>query len=717
MRRLLFFCARLLFPGATALSLLGLLWLRFHQPPNTVDDAYTTFRYARNLVNGLGFVYNPGEPVLGTTTPAYALLLAFASRLSGYTDFPRLAVVINALLNAIAFALILRLTTRFTGRRWVGLAAGLLLALEGRLLDFSTGGMESSFYLTAILGTWVLTVEGQTRWAALLAGLAVLIRPDGVTLVAAFLGWLSLEALQRVGLLRARPLGLDLTVLRSRRWLTALPWVELGLVALVVLPWLIFATFYFGQPIPQSVLAKSELYRIPPLTALRAFIVQLRTVFPFTLPPLQDNQSLARQLAQIILPGAGVVFGLWAAARRHPRAWAIGLYIVIFITFYSAGNPFWIGWYEIPIIFFYEAFLLTAAVWLARRVAQAVWPKTTPPTSRLPLQTSAFVALTTCAALLTLALPFLSRLNLVPWEKPLRPAWVLNAAFNKRREFDYQLIAKMLAPAAHSDRLAAIPEIGAFGYRYGSPTAPGRLFDTSGLISPKTLDYFPIPADIPFEIYSVPRPLMMDLKFDLFVSFDHFIQATIPLDDAEFLALYRPTIGLTSHAAFGIQRLMTYRRNDLPIEVALPPEATPVDARFGPDYLTLHGYQVTATRDPDNQFVDVILFWQGAEAGIDRDLLVRARLVDANGQVVYEILNQTGETLFPTPTWTPGFWLVDRYPLKRPTPDSAAYTIAITVFASDADESLPALAADGASLPDNTLVIPVGDIQAYEITP
>ncbi len=53
-----------------ALSLLFLLWLRFHQPPNTVDDAYTTFRYARNLVNGLGFVYNPGEHVLGTTTPA-----------------------------------------------------------------------------------------------------------------------------------------------------------------------------------------------------------------------------------------------------------------------------------------------------------------------------------------------------------------------------------------------------------------------------------------------------------------------------------------------------------------------------------------------------------------------------------------------------------------------------------------------------------------------
>lgn len=700
---------RLTFGVAVWLSLLFLLWLRFHQPPNTVDDAYTTFRYARNLANGLGFVYNPGERVLGTTTPAYALLLALASRLSGYADFPRLAVMVNALLNAIAFALLVRLTTRFTGWRWAGLAAGVLLALEGRLLDFSTGGMESSFYLTAILGTWALAVEGQSRWAALLAGLAVLIRPDGVTLVAALLGWLGLEAWHRAGVLTPHPypISVNVAALRSRRWLTALPWAEVGLIALVVLPWLIFATLYFGQPIPQSVLAKSELYRIPPLTALRAFIVQLRTVFPFTVPPLQDQQSLARQLAQIILPGAGVLLGLWAAAQRRPRAGAIGLYSLFFIAFYSAGNPFWIGWYEIPIIFFYEAFILTAALWLARFIAR-----------RQTFYALRFTrSIVTLLTFILLALPFLSRLNVVPWEKPLRPAWVLNAAFNKRREFDYQLIAQMLAPAAQNNRLVAIPEIGAFGYRYGSPTAPGRLFDTSGLISPKTLDYFPIPADIPFEIYSVPRPLMLELKFDAFVSFDHFIQATIPLDDPEFLELYRPTIGLTSHAAFGIQRLMTYRRSDLPIEVTLPAQATQVNARFGPDDLTLRGYQITATRDPNNQFVDVILFWQGADAGIDRDLLVRARLLDAEGNVVYEILNQPGETLFPTQSWPPGFWLVDRYPLKRPMPDSATYTLAITVFASDADDSLSALAADGAALPANTLIIPVGDIHNYEVTP
>ncbi len=48
-----------------------------------VDDAYITFRYARNLVRGTGFVYNPGERVLGTTTPLYTLVLAALAAGSG----------------------------------------------------------------------------------------------------------------------------------------------------------------------------------------------------------------------------------------------------------------------------------------------------------------------------------------------------------------------------------------------------------------------------------------------------------------------------------------------------------------------------------------------------------------------------------------------------------------------------------------------------------
>ena len=63
----------LFFAYAAALALRITL---FSKTGYTADDALIIFRYAENLAAGNGFVYNPGEHVLGTTTPLYTLLLA-----------------------------------------------------------------------------------------------------------------------------------------------------------------------------------------------------------------------------------------------------------------------------------------------------------------------------------------------------------------------------------------------------------------------------------------------------------------------------------------------------------------------------------------------------------------------------------------------------------------------------------------------------------------
>ena len=71
--------------------------------PRPIDDAYITFRYARNLLRGYGLVFNPGEHVLGTTTPLYALLMAFLGLFTGggNAPFPLLAPVVNALADGL----------------------------------------------------------------------------------------------------------------------------------------------------------------------------------------------------------------------------------------------------------------------------------------------------------------------------------------------------------------------------------------------------------------------------------------------------------------------------------------------------------------------------------------------------------------------------------------------------------------------------------------
>jgi hypothetical protein len=340
----------------------------------------------------------------------------------------------------------------------------------------------------------------------------------------------------------------------------------------------------------------------------------------------------------------------------------------------------------------YWTLILAAIVWIGERVAYFGLRASTHYAARNMLLV---------ASILVMAIPHLSRLNVIPWETPRNKPLVLNATYNKQREADYELLARMLWPAARSHRLAAIPEIGAFGYVY-----PGNVFDTTGLISPAMLKYFPIPTSVPIEIYSVPRQAIFDLRPDLFITFDSFIQATLPPDDPEFLALYRSTIGLTSHAAFGIQRLVAYRRADLPIESAIPPEAQPTSVRFGSGLVMLEGYTTRFSADQDNDFLEVLLFWRNSNAPVTRDLLVRVNLLSADGQGVYQILDQPGETLFPSQSWTPGMMLVDRYALKRPVPDAGPYTVTVTVFDSSADDPLPAQGDGGAALPDNTFVIP-----------
>jgi len=47
------------------------------------DDAFITFRYARNFAEGLGFAYNAGGDHLGTTAPAFAFVLGMLQKLIG----------------------------------------------------------------------------------------------------------------------------------------------------------------------------------------------------------------------------------------------------------------------------------------------------------------------------------------------------------------------------------------------------------------------------------------------------------------------------------------------------------------------------------------------------------------------------------------------------------------------------------------------------------
>jgi len=110
----------------------------------TIDEALITFRYARNILAGIGFVYNPGEQVLGPTTPLYTLLLAFIDNFIGGSNAPFqcIALTINAIADGLTCLLLLELGRRL-GSTLGGLATALVWTAAPFNVPFAIGGVEN----------------------------------------------------------------------------------------------------------------------------------------------------------------------------------------------------------------------------------------------------------------------------------------------------------------------------------------------------------------------------------------------------------------------------------------------------------------------------------------------------------------------------------------------------------------------------------------------
>jgi uncharacterized membrane protein len=133
------------------------------------------------LANGLGFVYNPGEPILGTTTPLYTLLLALLALLT-HQPIPQISLVINTISLWIGAGLLFDLV-RDEG--FVGGIATALVFITHPLLP-QTIGMESVFLVCLMLLSIRFFVQGRLTVTAVLVGLLILTRYEMVLLVGIF---------------------------------------------------------------------------------------------------------------------------------------------------------------------------------------------------------------------------------------------------------------------------------------------------------------------------------------------------------------------------------------------------------------------------------------------------------------------------------------------------------------------------------------------------
>jgi hypothetical protein len=152
------------------------------------DDAYISFRYARNLLHGLGLVFNAGERVEGYSNFLWTVWIALGMRL-GVTP-ERFSIVSGVVCFAASLALLVAFT--YARRREISGAAipvaAILAALNRDESIFATSGLESSLFCLLGLAGYVMIAVREpgplaSAGAALAFSLAALTRPDGALFV------------------------------------------------------------------------------------------------------------------------------------------------------------------------------------------------------------------------------------------------------------------------------------------------------------------------------------------------------------------------------------------------------------------------------------------------------------------------------------------------------------------------------------------------------
>ncbi len=315
---------------------------------HTCDDAYISFRYARNLYEGLGLVYNPGERVMGYSNFLWVVFLAGARALG--VDILLASRLLGTVFTWATLALV-----GFQARRWAlrpataALVLGLLVA-NGTFALWMFGGLEGPLFaclLTASVVTALSCDEQPAPGRFLLLGstlgLAALTRPEGIFYSVPICGWVlfrlvvaryesgRLEAPHRAG---GREPGNGRQEIESggttgwpahrsggragaRRILTGVL-LALGIAAACYLGMTLWMVAYYGDPLPNTYYAKAHPVSLEVLS--RGWLFTRRFLEAYHLVP------------------AGIVLWWTAATRLSPRArgWLPLGVIAAFVVFFLA---------------------------------------------------------------------------------------------------------------------------------------------------------------------------------------------------------------------------------------------------------------------------------------------------------------------------------------------------------------------------------------------
>lgn len=414
--------------AAVTLVLAGIIaGALFQQGEVGLDDVFITYRYAQNLAEGQGFVFNPGERVFGTTAPGFALLLAGVHRLSGLS-IPASAVFLTGL-SALVIGLFVFLHARAAGRGLEAFGGAVLLASTTYL--WVHAGSEIPFAL-ALLMVAARILERRPTTAGLVAAFAVWCRPDAL-------------------------LGAGVVALLEWRARRRLPWrygvtVGLGVAAGLVLAWI-----WFGVPLPSTLEAKRVQASLGAqfwASGLSFWGTGYQALSPYMVEPEQRFAFWALAL----LGGPA----LWCHGGRSGRV-LVGTAAAYLLAFPLLGVPYY-TWYSLPVVIALCFGFSFAAGELARR-------------------THAFFGAGRAGVALAL-LFVLTVFGATTWRLAVRGHGVLTHRAHDPRYHFYREVGEWLGANARPGDELAFVEVGTIAFYSRLP-----LRDQLGLVSPESLPF------------------------------------------------------------------------------------------------------------------------------------------------------------------------------------------------------------------------------------
>jgi hypothetical protein len=345
-----------------------------------VDDVFIGLRYARNLVEGQGLVFNPGERVEGYTSFLHVLFAALLIRL-GLDPVAGTAALsfAMALLGFVVLCRLERSASRPASPVERGLppAALLLVLALPATAHWSISGMETMLFAALLLAAIHLQAleeeGGRWRGATLAFVLLALTRPEGVlAFAAAAVGSLVAARLRDVA---------------SDPWRRSLRRHAADLAVFAVLYGAYFAwrARYYGHLFPNTFYAKATGGEGQLTDGLR-YVGEWARVFPLlALASLAPLVPLARRGR--------------AALLAAPAALPSACVVLAFVVYVAWVGGDWMDFFR----FLFPVLPLCALLWAwAWREARAdASRRTVPPPwwARLRTLAAAWVLTAACAAL------------------------------------------------------------------------------------------------------------------------------------------------------------------------------------------------------------------------------------------------------------------------------------------------------------------------------